>query len=125
MKHPERHLEGWLSKNLNTIEGGLVLIKRQYRYSPYKHAPDRRNVIDILAVDANGVFVIIEVKIRISSWAIDTQIKDYLDTFPKPCRGIVVGIKISKNTRRMEVPKNIKVVEVGKQYEIHRNKKLG
>lgn len=52
--------------------------------------------VDILAVDRHGVFVLIEVKVRASRFAFNTQLPYYARGFPHQCRTIVAALKKQK-----------------------------
>jgi hypothetical protein len=93
----ERVLEDVLEQNLETLEEGLRLIRRQY--------PTAVGPIDILAEDAEGILVVIELKRGRSSDRVVGQIARYMawvvDRLAKGkdarVRGIVVGREFDKH----------------------------
>jgi RecB family endonuclease NucS len=111
--NPEKKIENWLIKNLEKYEQGLTFVRSQHKnmVGDWGH-----NRFDILAVDKDGIFVIIEVKVRVSHWAIDTQLPTYMKNFGVPCRGIAAGVKISRFAKSMEMPENISVWDLGGAY---------
>jgi len=73
----EKELEDFLEKNLNKIESGLHLIKRQKKVST--------GIIDLFCKDKNGNYVIVEIK-RNPNVRVITQLARYNMGFIK--RGI-------------------------------------
>ncbi len=95
----EAHLRDFLAKNLNIIEPGLVLFQSgEVSGVEYRIEGGR---IDILAVDANGDFVVIELKLSGGRNRALGQLLYYMgwvDTnmdINKPCRGVIVAADIT------------------------------
>jgi hypothetical protein len=95
-KLSEIYLEDYLVKNLNKIEEGLILIKRQYYI--------KDGIVDILARDKNNILCIIELKIEDDCKIIIYQCVYYPTEFNEPTRMITVApsytdkIRVSLNT---------------------------
>jgi hypothetical protein len=91
----ERDIEDHLINNLASIEKGLKFVSRQY------HTDIGR--IDILAEDAQGVRVVIEVKVGEAKDSVIGQIARYLGWFAKTDgkqpRGIVVASEFPEGVR--------------------------
>jgi RecB family endonuclease NucS len=91
----ERDIEDHLVNNLDTIEKGLKLVKRQFSTDVGR--------IDILAEDGNGAPVIIEIKVGEARDSAIGQIARYLGWFaktePKPSRGILIAAEFSEGVR--------------------------
>ncbi len=89
----ERTLEDLLEHNLEALEKGLVLVKRQH--------PTAVGPIDLLAKDANGVYVVIELKRGRSGDKVVGQIARYITWVVQRLsggkKGKVRGIIVGKN----------------------------
>ena len=88
----EQEIEDYLSRNLEIIEQGLKLIRRQYK--------TKYGVIDILCFDKEGNRVAIEVK-KYTDTNSPGQLSKYVFALKKEfpgsfVRGILVSSKISK-----------------------------
>jgi len=115
-KHPEKKLENWLKKNLQLFENGLRLVKTQYRN--YYFCGDIKcfNQIDILALDKNGLPVIIEVKIYVNQFTLNKQLLGYMKRFPQKCRGIIAALHIPQWLLATKLPSNITLWCVKENY---------
>ena len=68
----EAHLEALIAENLDSVEGGLRLVRRQYNAPPVGR-------IDLLCRDRRGSFVVIEIKkFRASAESIIDQVTRYM-----------------------------------------------
>lgn len=84
----EKDLQEFISKNLESIETGLTLIEKEYSTNVGR--------IDILARDANGVFVVIELKCGIAKREVLGQILSYMAAIKheknaEEVRGIIIA----------------------------------
>ncbi|MHB9924613.1 endonuclease NucS domain-containing protein [Clostridium botulinum] len=87
----EEKLEDYLVNNLNKIEEGLTLIKRQYQIE--------NGVIDILARDKNNKLCIIELKIVSDDKGLIYQCAYYPTQFKEETRIITIAPKYNKNIK--------------------------
>ena len=87
----EEKLEDYLVNNLNKIEEGLILIKRQYQIE--------NGVIDILARDKNNKLCIIELKIVSDDKGLIYQCAYYPTQFKEETRIITIAPKYNKNIK--------------------------
>lgn len=87
----EEKLEDYLVNNLNKIEKGLTLIKRQYQIE--------NGVIDILARDKNNKLCIIELKIVSDDKGLIYQCAYYPTQFKEETRIITIAPKYNKNIK--------------------------
>jgi len=85
----ERDIEDHLVANLQELEPGLKLVERQ--------ATNEVGRIDILAQDAKGALVVIELKVGEAKDAAIGQIARYLGLFAKQGKGNVRGILIASD----------------------------
>lgn len=115
----EAHLQDFLIKNLGQIEQGLTLYDDEGLTGREYPADNRR--IDILAVDAQGAFVVIETKVGKAYDRVIGQLMFYknwvaenLET-DKPVRGIIIGSEISPSLRL--ATKNLPDIELV-EYEL-------
>lgn len=100
----EKDLLNFLSKNLHTIEPGLVLFENEGITGIEFNAGGR--FIDILAVDKNNCFVVIELKVSKGSDKVVGQILRYigwvksnLAELNQKVRGIIIARNISEDLR--------------------------
>lgn len=94
----ESHLRDFLAKDLEHIEPGLKLYKSEQRNGIEYPVDGGR--IDILAVDKNNNFVVIELKLSQGRNKVLGQILYYMgwvdaNLSKSPCRGIVIANEIS------------------------------
>jgi hypothetical protein len=95
----ESHLRDFLAKDLEHIEAGLKLYKSEERNGI--EFPVEGGRIDILAVDKEGKFVVIELKLSQGRNKVLGQLLYYMgwvdaNLSSSPCRGIVIASEISK-----------------------------
>lgn len=96
----EADLQRFLAKNLQLVEPGLRLYEGDS--GPGIEYPVDRGRIDILAVDRNGTFVVIELKLSRGRSKALGQILYYIGWVDKhldatkPCRGVIVAREVSE-----------------------------
>ena len=88
----EKEIKDYIEDHIDTLEKGLILIKREYRINS--------DSMDFLAKDDQGTPVVIEVKVKATESAI-SQIRKYMRAYKKDqavdsIRGIVVAQHFSK-----------------------------
>jgi hypothetical protein len=97
----ERDLRNYLSKNLSAIEPGLTIYQDE-EFSGIEF-PVGGRFIDILAVDARGSYVVIELKVSRGYDRVVGQILRYMAwvknhiASDKPVRGIIVANDVSED----------------------------
>lgn len=95
----ESHLRDFLAKDLEHIEPGLKLYNSEHRNGIEYPVDGGR--IDILAIDKNNNFVVIELKLSQGRNKVLGQLLYYMgwvdaNLSRSPCRGIVIASEISK-----------------------------
>jgi hypothetical protein len=96
----EADLQRFLAKNLDIVEPGIALYQGDSESGLEYPADGGR--IDILAVDRNGVFVVIELKLSRGRSKALGQILYYMGWVDKhlggtaPCRGVIVAREVSE-----------------------------
>jgi hypothetical protein len=99
----ERDLQNYLAKNLHRIEAGLRLYEEE-EITGLEFAAGGR-YIDILAVDAQGSYVVIELKVSRGYDRVIGQLLRYMSWVErnmetsKPVRGIIVAKEITDDLR--------------------------
>jgi hypothetical protein len=100
----ETHLRDYLAQHLDEVEEGLELFVDDAEVSGIEYAtPIGR--IDILAVDKQGGFVVIELKVKQGPDAVAGQVLRYKNwvrchlAHGKPVRGIIIAQHISEKIR--------------------------
>ena len=111
----EAHLQELLADRPWVIEPGLQLLRREY--------PTDIGPIDLVAIDADGGIVAIEIKRKGEIDGVE-QLTRYLDRIARdgrggPARGFIVAQSIAPNARLLAESRGIKAVEV--DYEELRN----
>ena len=93
----EKQLSDELMQGLDFIEPGLKPLKQEQVF--------RKGIADIIAEDASGRMVVIEVKRRLADYAAVSQLQRYMKqvekTLGKETRGILVAPDIRKNALEM------------------------
>jgi len=107
---PERLVEDALARNLGVVEEGLRLVRRQV---PVPNA----GRIDILALDRNGVPVVIEVKSGVVDDTALTQLLAYTAEVKRVLgrapRRIIAAEDFTKRLRQAaEALRNVKLVKI-------------
>ena len=91
----EKELSDQLMQGLDLIEPGLRAVKQE--------SPLRTGMIDILAEDARGRLVVIEVKRRLADYDAVTQLKRYMDAVKtmkgRETRGILIAPEIRSTAK--------------------------
>jgi hypothetical protein len=99
----ERDLQNYLVKNLSLIEPGLKLYEEEDITGVQYDAGGR--IIDILAVDRNGGYVVIELKVSRGYDRVVGQLLRYMDWVEhnlasgKPVRGVIVANSIADDLK--------------------------
>jgi len=114
----EKDLSNLLLQDLNLIEPGLTPLKQESASS--------KGRIDILAEDANGKLVVIELKRRKAEFSAVTQLKRYVEEMEKrknkKVRGILCAPGISKNALNMLEKMGLEFFNLS--YEVEENVKI-
>lgn len=95
----ENDLRNFLEKNLGCVEKGLRLYDGDGRAGAEFSIDEGRGRIDLLAIDANGGFVVIELKLGRGRNKTLGQLLYYMgwvdnNLSKKPCRGIIIAKEI-------------------------------
>jgi hypothetical protein len=98
----EAHLRDFLARNLNRLEPGLELAAIPGK--PPMEYPIDGGRIDILAVDKDGKYVVVELKLSRGRNKTLGQLVYYMGSIDRdlgngPCRGIIVAADISDDLR--------------------------
>ena len=96
----ENELRDFLTKNLDCIEKGLRLYEGDGRLGAEFTIDEGRGRIDLLAVDAAGNYVVIELKVGRGPYKTMGQLLYYMGWVDehlaqKPCRGFIIAKDIS------------------------------
>ncbi len=114
----EKDLSNLLLQDLNLIEPGLTPLKQESSSS--------KGRMDILAEDANGKLVVIELKRRKAEFSAVTQLKRYVEEMEKrknkKVRGVLCAPGISKNALSMLEKMGLEFSNLS--YEIRENVKI-
>ncbi|MDO8537308.1 MAG: endonuclease NucS [archaeon] len=93
----EKHLNDMLMQDLSMIEPGLIPLNQQQHF--------RKGIADIIAEDAKGNLVVIELKRRQADYASVTQLQRYMREVEKiknkKTRGILLAPSIGKNAKEL------------------------
>ena len=121
----ERDLQGYLAKNLGLLESGLKLYEDEDGAFTGVEFPAGQRRIDILAVGADGAYVVIETKVSRAYDRVVGQVLRYMGWIKENLagddrvRGIVVASEISEDlilaTSSIE---NIRLVEYEISFEL-------
>lgn len=100
----EAHLRDFLARNLNRIEPGLRLFEREGRKGVEYPVAGGDGRIDILALDRDGKFVVIELKLSRGREKTLGQLLYYMGWVDKnlgngPCRGAIIAHEITDDLR--------------------------
>ena len=99
----ERDLQGYLAKNLGLLEAGLKLYEDEDGAFTGVEFPAGQRRIDILAVGADGAYVVIETKVSRAYDQVVGQVLRYMGWIKQnlageaPVRGIIVASEISED----------------------------
>jgi hypothetical protein len=127
----EAHLRDYLAQHLSDIESGLQLYVEEEGIDGIEYVTDIGR-IDILAVDKDGQFVVIELKVGRGPDAVCGQLMRYVGwvkihlAHGKPVRGIIIAQTISKKIQYalLDVP-NVELREYELALALHLVPPLG
>jgi endonuclease NucS-like protein len=120
----ERDLQNYLARNLHRIEGGLRLYEEE-EITGLEFAAGGR-YIDILAVDAQGSYVVIELKVSRGYDRVIGQLLRYMSWIErnmetsKPVRGIIVANEITDDLKLAASRiSGVRLIEYEIEFKLH------